>query len=105
MTDEPRRWTFQLQITTTILLACVLTYVGAFVYYSRFSPKIVTSWGSDDYWFDDTIVVDGLVRHQRLCRIFWPLVELDARLLSGRHAQRPLSPGPIQLLHDVQPAP
>lgn len=104
MTDDRRRSTFGLQAQALLLCAGLLIYVGAFVYYSRFSPTIVTAWDSDDYRFDDAINDSG-ARHQLLCRAFWPLIQIDARLVSGRRPLPPPSATSIQFFEDVEAAP
>ncbi|PQO43987.1 hypothetical protein [Blastopirellula marina] len=105
MTDDRRRSTFGLHAQILLLFVGVLIYVGAFVYYSRFSPTIVADWDSDDYWFNDTINDDGEAGHQRLCRIFWPLIEIDARLVSGRRPLPPPRARPLQIIYDIQESP
>lgn len=66
-----------------ILLAFALIYVGSFyvISYIGYDESV---FGFDGYYFADPLTQAGERRHLQLCQFYWPMIELDAQLVTGR---------------------
>ncbi|MCC9606592.1 YihY/virulence factor BrkB family protein [Blastopirellula sp. JC732] len=61
----------------------VASYVISF-YVISFTGYDETPQELDGYYFADPLTDAGERRHLYFCRLYWPLIEIDARLITGR---------------------
>ncbi|MCC9606593.1 hypothetical protein LOC68_17080 [Blastopirellula sp. JC732] len=86
-----------------VILAFALIYLGTFLYLSRSGMHTAEEYGWDFYYFTEpTWTAEREQTGETLCMVYWPLIEIDARLVSGMHAR---AVRPVQLIEDIQSAP
>lgn len=67
-----------------VLLGLLLAaYVGSFYLLSYYGYD-ETALNVDGYYFADPCTEAGDARHQLLCQIYYPIIEIDARLITKR---------------------
>lgn len=86
-----------------LTLAFALVYVGTFLYLSRSGMQTAEEYGWDFYYFTEpTWTEEREQTGEVLCTLYWPLIEIDARLISGLQAR---SVQPVRLIEDFQTGP
>ncbi|TWT38595.1 hypothetical protein [Blastopirellula retiformator] len=86
-----------------IVLAFILIYLGTFLYLSRTGMQTAEEYGWDFYYFTEpTWSAERQQTGETLCALYWPLIELDARMVSGLRAR---AVQPVRLIDDPQGPP
>ncbi|PQO43986.1 hypothetical protein [Blastopirellula marina] len=67
-----------------VLMGLLLAaYVGSF-YLLSYNGYDSQSLNVEGYYFADPLTEAGDARHQLLCQIYYPMIEIDARLITKR---------------------
>ncbi|UUO06847.1 hypothetical protein M4951_00700 [Blastopirellula sp. J2-11] len=83
-----------------LVLGLVVAYLGSFLYLSRVGMRKAEEFGMDGYYFTDPAWTKERQQiGKSLCMLYWPLIEIDARLVSGMRAR---VVQPVPMIHDMQ---
>lgn len=86
-----------------IVLGGLAIYLGSFLYLSRVAMGKAEEFGMEDYYFTEPAwTTEREHTGQLLCNLYWPLIEIDAYLVSGI---RPRVVQPVRLIDQIQAAP
>ncbi|EAQ80884.1 hypothetical protein [Blastopirellula marina] len=83
-----------------ILLGLLIAYLGSFLYLSRVGMQKAEEFDMDSYYFTEPAwTQERQQMGETLCMLYWPLIEIDARYVSG---MRPGIVHPVRLINDTQ---
>ncbi|TWT38596.1 hypothetical protein [Blastopirellula retiformator] len=73
-----------LRVGALAILGLLLAiYVGSF-YVISYIGYDESALELDGYYFADPLTEEGERRHLQLCQFYWPMIEFDAQLVTGR---------------------
>lgn len=84
MHNRPTRPISSAGLAVGLFLFLLMIYVGSFGYLSSYGNPEPSPFSASGYYFADPMTNEGSDRHELLCRVYFPLIEVDYRLVSGR---------------------